>query len=460
MGLYDLFIAPFFFFAIWLWSRRFVAKNLENDSIKSSLFKRALLLRIIGSVAFALVYKFYYKGGDTEGYYTWANALRLFFLEDPAKALSFLLTNSKETLTYFIYSPVVQTSSAMPYLYLMKFGSSEITFIKIASIINVFGLFSYIGTSLCFAVFSFHASWKLYLLFLEKYPHLGRELSISILFIPSVVFWGSGLMKDTITFGALCFLTAALYDGIIKGRKIIKNVIYIAIFSYVIILLKGYIILAFVPAAAFWIFNEYKDKIKSPVLRFISIPVLLLFAVGLFFLIIQQIGDSLGKFSIDSIQKTATGYQQWHIVASENGSGYTLGNVGDFSASNIIKTIPLAINVTLFRPYLTEVRNVVLFIAAIESLLFFLFTIYLLLKARVYKMIIIILTNTDVQFCLFFSLTFAFSVGFTSYNFGALVRYKIPCLPYFAIALALMNDQLNNGRRSVATTNSIPSSTK
>ena len=35
-----------------------------------------------------------------------------------------------------------------------------------------------------------------------------------------------------------------------------------------------------------------------------------------------------------------------------------------------------------------------------------------------------------------------FSVGFTSYNFGALVRYKIPCLPFYALVLAVIYDKI------------------
>jgi hypothetical protein len=36
-----------------------------------------------------------------------------------------------------------------------------------------------------------------------------------------------------------------------------------------------------------------------------------------------------------------------------------------------------------------------------------------------------------------FSLFYAFVVGFTSYNFGALDRYKIPCLSTYIISLLL-----------------------
>jgi hypothetical protein len=35
-------------------------------------------------------------------------------------------------------------------------------------------------------------------------------------------------------------------------------------------------------------------------------------------------------------------------------------------------------------------------------------------------------------------LIFAFAVGISSYNFGALSRYKIPCLPFYALGLVLV----------------------
>jgi hypothetical protein len=48
------------------------------------------------------------------------------------------------------------------------------------------------------------------------------------------------------------------------------------------------------------------------------------------------------------------------------------------------------------------------------------------------------MNDPTIQFCFVFSLIFAFAVGISSYNFGALSRYKIPCLPFYAIALILI----------------------
>jgi hypothetical protein len=42
--------------------------------------------------------------------------------------------------------------------------------------------------------------------------------------------------------------------------------------------------------------------------------------------------------------------------------------------------------------------------------------------------------------CLIFTLLLGFAVGLTSYNFGALSRYKIPAMPLFAIMLVLLSN--------------------
>jgi hypothetical protein len=41
-------------------------------------------------------------------------------------------------------------------------------------------------------------------------------------------------------------------------------------------------------------------------------------------------------------------------------------------------------------------------------------------------------------FCILFSIFFAFGVGIAGTNFGALVRYKIPMMPFFFGSLYLI----------------------
>jgi hypothetical protein len=82
---------------------------------------------------------------------------------------------------------------------------------------------------------------------------------------------------------------------------------------------------------------------------------------------------------------------------------------------------------------------VIQFLSAIEASMFLLITLKLLLligPARVWRAIS---SDPNIQFCLTFTMIFAFAVGISTYNFGSLSRYRIPCLPLYAIALVLIN---------------------
>ncbi|MBK9533341.1 MAG: hypothetical protein IPO42_16435 [Chitinophagaceae bacterium] len=55
-----------------------------------------------------------------------------------------------------------------------------------------------------------------------------------------------------------------------------------------------------------------------------------------------------------------------------------------------------------------------------------------------------------ILYCLLFALLFALFVGATTANFGTLVRYKIPCLPFYIIALYLIHDRTRKIKNSPA----------
>jgi hypothetical protein len=51
------------------------------------------------------------------------------------------------------------------------------------------------------------------------------------------------------------------------------------------------------------------------------------------------------------------------------------------------------------------------------------------------------------MFLLIFAIVFSFGVGVSTFNFGTLVRYKIPMLPFFVTALILIGDYLKRHRK-------------
>ncbi len=64
----------------------------------------------------------------------------------------------------------------------------------------------------------------------------------------------------------------------------------------------------------------------------------------------------------------------------------------------------------------------------------------MLIKAGPLKLLKSLFSNPEVTLCLSFTIILGFVVGFTSMNFGALARFKIPILPFFAMGIFIIQD--------------------
>ena len=139
-----------------------------------------------------------------------------------------------------------------------------------------------------------------------------------------------------------------------------------------------------------------------------------------------------------------TSYDIRYYTGKDAGSGYDLG-AQDGTWEGLIPLIPAAINVTLFRPYPWEVRNPLMLLSSIESLLLLILTIMMVIKMLAGNIRMNILDRIIISF-LVFSISFAFAVGVSTYNFGSLSRYKIPVIPLYFSCLILMNSKSNNSK--------------
>jgi hypothetical protein len=256
------------------------------------------------------------------------------------------------------------------------------------------------------------------------------------IFIPSVLIWDSGIFKDTISFTALLWLFMCSHFVFVKQRNIIKNVTGILLSVPLIYFTKSYIVAAFVPFFIIYVINSNKSRIKNPLIRYLSTPFILLIGAGGMVLFLQNADELFGRYSVDQVLETAA-MTSYYISESAAGSAYTL-DVDFSSPLGILIAIPQGINISLFRPYPWEYLKPFILFASAESMLFLYFTVYLLFKKGFSKSLSIIWNTPLIQFCLLFSFTFAFMVGVSSANFGSLVRYKIPFMPFYLIFLAIL----------------------
>ena len=427
----DLVLAPMFFFIALCYGLLLKNKLTKNYPYLKRYYTPALLVKFLGAILSIWFYDFFLNGSDMTGYYRGSLAVSNAFWNDFSHFLEIFTKNAKD-----FSNPVYQYFIDMNIAYYMK-SEKTMQMCRIGGILSLFTFNSIYAIGAIISLISFIASWRVLQVFCSIYPMAYKGLSYSILFIPSVIFWGtSPLMRDTMVLIFLNFSFTCIFRIFILKKPKFISLIILVVSMYFLITMKIYVALSFVPSAIIWVMFYNKNRRSKRISVNKVFKIIIGLSLALIVLII--ISNISQRFRIENILKYATSVQKYHTSINDqtNGSGY---NLGDYNSSTLkfIAVIPKSINVVLFRPYITEVTKLALLPSAIEALFsFFLFVIFLFkYKLRFLKLV---RTESSVLFCMIFSLTFFFAIGFSTYNFGSLVRYKIQALPFFFSGLSIM----------------------
>lgn len=435
MELRDLIVTPLVIMLVY--AAAYIVRPRFTDHITWRYFFPALTVRIIGALAVGFIYQFYYDGGDTYNYHTYGSRhLWDALFESPDKIFKLFFNDGTDTTGVYNYASKI--------LFFTDPGSYAV--VRVAFIFDIFTFSSYSATAVLFAVFSFAGMWMFFLTFYRQYPHLHRSIAIAAFFIPSVFFWGSGLLKDTLTLGCLGIAIFQIHRIFNLKKMSLAGFVMLVTALYMLYVVKFYILMVFFPAAVVWVFLFNFSRIRSKAQKIMLFPITVSLALGLAYFSILKAGEDNEKYSLSMLSKTAqvTAYDIRYWTGRDAGSGYSLGEL-DGSISSMVNLAPQAINVSLFRPYLWEVKNPLMLLSALESLALMIFAVYLLV--RMVKGGAAALVQPNVLFLLVFSITFAFAVGVSTFNFGTLVRYKIPMLPCLVVAFVLINDYSKSARK-------------
>jgi len=426
-SLIDLFYGPLFLMALIVYARVSKYSKIEHHS-EFKYFSWGLYCKIVGGLSLCFVYAIYYGGGDTLNYFHDGSIVAKLVFSNPLGFIDVILNGrTPETMVHF------GPETGMP-IYKDK---PTFFVVRVAAPIVFLAGGSFVVTTLIFALFSFYGNWRLYKVFINEFPGLKKEMAIAFLFIPSVFFWGSGLLKDTITLSCIGFYTYSFYKIFIQREKFFSNALIIFMASFLILQIKPYIIFALLPGSIIWIINKQVIGMKNKVIKALTGPFLLILGVGSGYLLLSNMGDLLGLYSLDSVLDRAV------ITNSDLKADYYKGNsvdIGEFEATvpSMLSKAPVAINLALFRPYIWEANNLVMLISGLECFVMLMFTLKVLFKTKLLGAFPIIYKNHLLSFSIIFSLFFAFSVGISTSNFGSLVRYRIPVLPFFIASLYII----------------------
>ncbi len=434
MGLTDLILFPFYvllFHLFFSWRR----KQIEDPVLKK-YHKQGFWIRVFSSVAFTIFFVYLTGGDSTSLYYPEGYHLSQLILKDPVNNIQLLFTPGIDYDENLLLNP-----DNIGYLK----SNSNFLVIKLVAILSFFTFGKYIIINLCFSMISYSGVWRLYKFFYEHFPHLHKKLALAIIYLPTFIFWSSGILKDPLCTGMLGWMTYSLYSIFEKKQSLIKNIIIAFFAGYILYVVKVYILIAYLPFYALYLILGSLKQITNKILKIGLGAIVVGASIAGFFVIADKLKEELGFFAMDKIAESVKTQQTIFINMSDRAeSSFSLGVEYDGSMSSLLKIAPAAIVATFFRPYLWESKKISTLLSSLESLALMILTLFVLLKAGPYKFIKTIFTNSMVFFCFFYSVLFAIFVGATTLNFGTLVRYKIPSLPFYIIAVFLILEVSKN----------------
>lgn len=418
----------------------YIKRRKYNGLQMQRYFIPALVWRLVFVFFYAVIVQYYYGAGDTLMYYRGVTDMYHAVSDDWSHLADIFLVEKMEPsnpiYTYFMYD-----GHSVTHYYMENAGTFAVC--KFALPFSLLFGNSYVCISFCLSLFSFAGCWRIYKMFCEMFPRLQWKFALSILFLPSILFWGGSLLKDSICMGSMGFALYAAYQIFFTKRKVFVSLIILLACCTLLLYIKPYILLCLLPAFILWMFLGFRKRIVNSGVR--RLATLFLFAgalVGGVLLLGKLTQTELAsQYSTERIVETAQGLQDEYSKLEEStGSGYSVGPIGDSFAS-LLLLFPLGVITTFFRPFLFEVRNPLMLISALEAFAFLCLIYMAFRKIGFRRFFKTVFSSPVLVFCFVFAFVFAGIVGVTTANFGSLARYKIPCLPFFLMMVFIVMDQ-------------------
>lgn len=447
----DIFFGPLWLIIIVTGSLLFRNRYYKKNEISFRLFFPALGIKLFGGFLLGLIYQFVYKYGDTFGYHYSSELI-----------WDYLVNNNKSLISIWTDTPSSFTEELGKIAGNSIYSNNRPAWFtsKIVAFISIFTGHSYVANGFILSAYAFFGIWLFYRSVCSTFSGKDYWFGLACFFVPSVWFWGSGVMKDSIALGSFGFLYYAWIELLVKRKKKIFGLILVLIMAIILFKIKVYILLTFIPFAGIIGVLEIRSGINNQKLKSIILPAGLVLASFISYGILTFLNQLDKRFAFETLLEYALLHQQDLLnnsmyYVNGGGSFYDIGKFEPTIQGISGKFIPATL-AGLFRPWIWESQNLVMFLSAFESLIILLLSIYTLLNQKISKFFIKIFANRYLFMWFMFSVFFLFAVGLTTSNFGTLVRYRIPALPFYLCSiLALLhfpektiNSKIKNGLSS------------
>jgi len=401
-------------------------KLFSDDQIPKNWFITLFGIKIIFSILFTVIYTNYYTNRETADIFKYFDDSQIMFdalKTNPIDYFKMLLGIDNDNI-YFettYYNKMVHWYR----VYNSNLFSDSHTIIRFNALVRIFSFGHFQVHNIFINFISLVGLTAIFKTFKPYFIHSKKALFYSVFLIPSVLFWGSGLLKEGILLFALGLFILSFFRLIKSFSYQLFGIIVIAL--TIIIYTKFYIAVALIPSIIGYIFYKKIFKQKALLSYCLSTLCILIISISL------NAGNSkLDPFKI-LINKQADFIKLINRPEIEVNSNFSIPIIEN--QFNVIKSIPNALLNTFIRPYVWESYSPFILLNALENL----FIILLFIIAILFRKKNSINKNTF-YFCITYVVTLFTIIGITTPIFGAIARYKVPGLPFLIIASLLLID--------------------
>ena len=410
------------FFCYLLYKLRFFKIEGVSPFILIGIF----LIKLLSALVLTLIYTYYYSDRSTADIFKYFDDAKVLFSAlhhhpyDYFRMLTGFDSDSSELKHYYLqcnfwykeYSHILYNDNRTiirynAFVLLFSFGKFFVhnIFTSFLSLIGLMGIFK---------------------VFVKYYPNKKYSLLIAIFLLPSVLLWTSGTLKEGIVVFAFGIFFYTLWS-MLFNRFMLKYLIVCISAVFILSLAKYYVILCAVPGVIYLIGRRFFPT-KSHLFLISTTIVICVVA----FIIGRLFG---GKFDVI----TSLTYKQNDFVTFS----LSLDKVGSLMDTTLLKPsvidfakhCPQGLYKSLFKPFPWDVHNILSILPAFENIVMIvLFVLTVIFYKRKKASIELLL------FCICFVVCLNTLNGLIVPVFGAIVRYKVPALPFLFASLVCLID--------------------
>ncbi len=416
----------------------------QKNAILFRFFYAGLGAKLVCSVLFGLLYKYYYQNGDTFIIFSDASSIAKILIENPKKYLGILFLGD---------------FSGIPVEYLHSHFIWQSATLLMSRILSVFCLLSdnnYWLVGIYLAVFSYIPVFMLANKLADIFPNAKNAAAIAFLGVPSVVFWSSGVCKETLLLPFICILGDIFMRNIyvnitthspsLKEKEkekergvftsnysaIFKDIL-LAMFCFLIIWkLKYYYAGVLLICMLSFLINLYLERVflKKIYQQYPSLSYFMV--VFLMFIILFPAGFLHWNLQLDNIMGALVqNHDQIYKIKPQDAIQFNNLKV---NWSSLLENTPLAMFSGLFRIFLWESKTFLQALAGAENLLILGLFVASLVRwwqnGRYFSTLIFVI--------LIYITVLATMLALSSPNFGTLSRYKVGFVPFEVYLMLLV----------------------